>query len=250
MHFTVPNGGKTVVHDVPVAQATVKGNYYVFKCNVAAKEMNSNIKAQIISGTKSGKEYTYSVKEYADYLLSHTDVQAYADAAPLVIAMLNYGVRAQLYFHPDTEAENLVNVDRETDLSGVTAESITSHTYTDNLPDTVTLAGVTLSLKSETTLSLYFKSDAELTFECAGKTIQTVSSGKYQVARIRGIKAAELKNDFTVTVKEGDTVLGTVEYCAMTYCYNALSDDTQSENLQNVCKALYLYAEAAKDYFV
>ena len=35
----------------------------------------------------------------------------------------------------------------------------------------------------------------------------------------------------------------------MTYCSNVLSDGTQSEALQNVCKALYLYAKAADSYF-
>jgi hypothetical protein len=53
----------------------------------------------------------------------------------------------------------------------------------------------------------------------------------------------------SVTVKEGETVLGSIIYSPMTYCSNVLSDGTQSEALQNVCKALYLYAEAADSYF-
>ena len=111
------------------------------------------------------------------------------------------------------------------------------------------LAGYTLSLKSETTLSLYFESDKTLTFECEGKIVETVSNGKYQVARIRGIVAKELQNNFTLTVKEGDTVLGTMVYSPMTYCYNVLSDETRPEALQNVCKAFFLYAKAADTYF-
>ena len=61
--------------------------------------------------------------------------------------------------------------------------------------------------------------------------------------------AKELKKTFTLTAKEGDKVLGTITYSPMTYCSNVLNGDTQSEALQNVCKALYLYAEAADSYF-
>ena len=34
----------------------------------------------------------------------------------------------------------------------------------------------------------------------------------------------------------------------MTYCYNVLNDGTVDDNLKNVCKALYKYAQAAKTY--
>ncbi|MBR1663401.1 MAG: hypothetical protein IJ696_03630 [Ruminococcus sp.] len=34
--------------------------------------------AQLVDGEKSGKEYTYSVKDHADYLLAHTEVEEYA----------------------------------------------------------------------------------------------------------------------------------------------------------------------------
>ena len=67
------------------------------------------------------------------------------------------------------------------------------------------------------------------------------------VARIRGIKANELENDFTVTF-EGDSVTYNVTYNVMTYCYNVLNDGTVDKNLKNVCKALYKYAQAAINY--
>ena len=104
MHFTIPNGKKTSVVDVPVSQATVKGKYYVFKCNIAAKDMNATITGQIVDGETVGTEYTYSVREYADYLLDHADANGtdaqkeYAAAAPLVEKMLSYGAYAKEYF--------------------------------------------------------------------------------------------------------------------------------------------------------
>ena len=112
----------------------------------------------------------------------------------------------------------------------------------------MTFEGATLSLKSETTLSLYFKGlPADTKFICNGKTIETAKNGEYVVARIRGIKANELENDFTVKFGESSETYN-VTYNVMTYCYNVLNDDTVDDNLKNVCKALYKYAQAAKTY--
>ena len=93
MQFTLPNGDTPKVPVSEAAQKTVGGKtYYVFKCNVAAKEMTSDIKAQLIDGEKSGTEYTYSVKDYADYLFEHTvDSDEYEKEAPLVRAILHTG---------------------------------------------------------------------------------------------------------------------------------------------------------------
>ena len=102
--------------------------------------------------------------------------------------------------------------------------------------------GATLSLKSETTLSLYFSGLTDPTFSCDGKTVETVENGSYWVARIRNISANELQDTFTVTFDGGSAT-----YCPMNYCSNALS--SSNEYLQNVAKALYLYSEAAKVFF-
>ena len=59
-------------------------------------------------------------------------------------------------------------------------------------------------VKDQETLSLYFKgSPADTTFTCNAKTVETAKNGEYVVARIRGIKASELENNFTVTFEDG-----------------------------------------------
>ena len=252
MHFTVPDGNGTAEQTMLVKDALIKEwngkNYYVFKCRVAAKEMTSQIKAQIIDAGMHGTEYTYSVKDYADYLLEHADEREdLAKAVPLVKAMLNYGARAQIYF--DKNPADLANASLSEEEKALGEVTVTAPESAIDLPDGVSFEGATLSLKSETTLSLYFESAKTLTFECEGKNVETVTSGKYQIARIRGIKAKELKKTFTLTVKDGEEIIGTITYSPMTYCSNVLSDGTQSEALQNVCKALYLYAKAADSYF-
>ena len=114
--------------------------------------------------------------------------------------------------------------------------------------------GATLSLQSQTTLSLYFTDTDKLTFSCVDenndvRTVETKKNGSTQIARIRNIAASELQNSFTVTVKKGKTTLGTVTYSPMNYCCNALNGGTTDEKLINVAKALFWYSKAAKEYF-
>ena len=110
----------------------------------------------------------------------------------------------------------------------------------------------TLSLKSQTSLSLYFTDQEELTFSCVDekgteRTVETVRNGDTQIARIRDIAAAELQYNFTVSVKKGEIELGSVTYSPMNYCYKALHSGTQDEKLQNVVKALYWYSQETYD---
>ncbi len=240
MQFTLPNSDTPKVPVSEAAQKTVGGKtYYVFKCNVSAKDMASEIKAQIIDGDKAGTEYKYSVKDYAEYILEHNEVEEYANAEPLVKAMLNYGAASQRYFKEGTA------VGEVQDMTDVTVPNTFKFDEVSTaLPVGVTFEGATLSLKSETTLSLYFKGlPADTKFICNAKTVETVKNGEYVVARIRGIKASELENDFTVTFK-GESMT----YNVMAYCYNVLNGGSYDKDLQNVCKALYLYAQAAKTY--
>ena len=258
MHFTIPTGDTVTESDVYVKDARKESSggkeYYVFKCCVAAKEMTSEIKAQIIDGDRSGEEYTYSVKEYADYLLAHTgENDEWDKAVPLVRAMLNYGAYSQAYFdkNPDKPA-NAGLTDEQKALGEISID--VADPVVKDLPEGTTFEGSTLSLKSVTTLSLYFKSSETLKFDCGGYTVETVQSGGYQVARIRGIEARFIGE--AVTLKAGDS--GSVTYSPLNYCKNVLTLSTstedeakneQTQKLQNAVKAPYLYWQAACDYF-
>ena len=244
MQFTIPNGSKSETKTVFVKDAREEGGYYIFKCSVAAKDMSSEISAQLIDGDNTSTVYTYSVKDYADWLIEHkNDSAAYTKAAPLVEKMLRYGAYAKEYFDKTNTLPDLgdVNIDSQFD------------TYTSTVSDDL-FDGATLSLKSQTTLSLYFTDEDELTFTCvdengAERTVETVRNGSTQIARIRNIAAKELKNSFTVTVKRGETELGTITYSPMNYCYKALNGGTENKNLINAVKALVAYSDAANEYF-
>ena len=258
MHFTIPSGSITTEEDVYVKDARKASSggkdYYVFKCRVAAKEMTSVIKAQIINGGNSGREYTYSVKEYADYLLSHTgENEEWDKAVPLVKAMLNYGAYSQVYF--DQNPEELANAGLTDEQKALGEVSINvADPMVKDLPEGTTFEGATLSLRSKTTLSLYFTSSETLKFDCGGYTVETVTSGGYQIARIRGFNSDHIGDTITLTVNGA----GTVTYSPLNYCRNVLTlststeDEAQNEhykNLQNVVKTLYWYWQAACGYF-
>ena len=258
MHFTIPSGNITTEEDVYVKDARKASSggkdYYVFKCRVAAKEMTSVIKAQIINGGNSGREYTYSVKEYADYLLSHTgENEEWDKAVPLVKAMLNYGAYSQVYF--DQNPEELANAGLTDEQKALGEVSINvADPMVKDLPEGTTFEGATLSLRSKTTLSLYFTSSETLKFDCGGYTVETVTSGGYQIARIRGFNSDHIGDTITLTVNGA----GTVTYSPLNYCRNVLTlststeDEAQNEhykNLQNVVKTLYWYWQAACGYF-
>ena len=221
----------------------------MFPCSVAAKEINSDITAQIIDGVDQGDSYTYSVREYAEYLLDHADSEGtdeqkkYAKAAPLVEKMLQYGSYARAYFD-DTTLDDIAVVEIPSKFAS----------FASSLQDNQTYAGATLSLKSETTLSLYFTKENTLSdISCVDKdekarTIETATTGSYQIIRIRNIAAMELQDNFTVSFKIDGTA-HSIEYSPMNYCYNALNDSTSDASLQKVVKALYQYSQEAKDYF-
>lgn len=241
MHFTIPSGDQTFAEDVLVKDAERDGNYYVFKCSVAAKDMDSTIYAQLNNGEPIGTIYEYSVKKYADYLIDNADDDhpEYQRAKPLVEAMLEYGRHAYVYFNGDEAAEAL---NTTVPVKGSSVE---------NMPAGVEFDGATLSLKSQTTLSLYFvkengAADVELTMDgmTEGVDYETEHKGNEYVIRIRNISAAELNDDFTVMVNG----TGSVTYSPMTYCYKAQT--SSDAKLANTVKALYLYWVEADKYFV
>ena len=93
-------------------------------------------------------------------------------------------------------------------------------------------------------LSRLIDNKISIEFSCNGYNVENAASGGYQIARIRGIKAADLGNILTLTVSGG-----TVKYSPMNYCKNVLADGNQTESLQNVAKAVYLYWKAASAFF-
>jgi len=256
MQFTLPNG---TVTKVPVSEAqtntTINAGktYYRFPCEVASYEMTQDIKAQMFDGNgKCGKEYTYTVRDYAQYLID--DVDLYQDAYPFAVAMLNYGACSQKYFNKAVDdlankyltADELEIPDRS---DGYIDNFVAKKAENDVLGQ---FAGLSMVLKSETTLNIFYEPQegidvSKLTFSIDGKEITPVKRGQYYILSLENIRANELGNSKTFTVTDGTNIL-TGDYCAMMYCYQVLQakEGTYADDLVTLVKAFSDYAYKAK----
>jgi uncharacterized repeat protein (TIGR02543 family) len=261
IEFSIDDIEKTQTIYVKDARKVVKDGvtYYVFDCQVPAKNMTSTVYADFyMNGQRVGRNH-YSVKNYANYILMNQTY--FSDAVPLVTAMLNYGAYAQLYFGYKTDDlanKNLYNGDY--DFDSVTASMI-NRPYDSSktiLPAGLTAASASMVLESNTTLKIYFtdNTNKKLTFKLVDGdreiTLKPAVSRGQKVIRITGISADRLNDDFKIKVYvEGDSNEYSFTYSPMTYAYNILNrepDAVRTEELKNLMKAFYLYNQAAKAY--
>ena len=227
--------------------------YSIFCCNVNSTEMTDVITAQIYIADDFpvGESYSYTVRDYAAYILNHSS--SYADALPLVKAMLNYGARAQICFgHNTSYLANSILADEDKAVANVSPSSLTFAAADKIVNDDIVLSKVSLSLKSEISLSLFFTGDTTgLTFKAGNKVLTSQKSGSYTKVTIEGIPAQSIDKGFEVTVYNGDTAVGSITYSPMNYCYNVLpmpEDGTITAELKDVICALCGFYEAAKAY--
>ena len=286
MNFTLPNGTTSKVYvsgthedgSTATTDTTVKNGvtYYVFTCEVAAKEMTSDIKAQMIgnNGEKKGTVYTYTVKEYADYILSHTSADE-GDVSKatiqLVKGMLNYGGAAQKYFGYKTDqlaSDGLTltgAVFNDTSIiNNITNEANKASVTCANAK--VTFKSAYLSLNSTTDLCVYVQFADDVTvkedmFAIRCNTDQ-ISKDQYEVTKVNGencykitlhgMKASQLNEKYAFGVELSDTEYAELAYGATSYAYTVMSSACDNinniESLRAVVKALYAYGVCAEEY--
>ena len=249
MQFTINGTTQTV----KVSEAARDGSYYVFRCDTVAKEMTDTITAQMYlsAGNPDGDAYTYSVRDYAVYILNH---QSSFDAKTVAVvkAMLNYGASAQKLFGYKTD--NLANSilsdnDRKIPYANPSDMSFASPTKAVN--GDISLAKVSLSLKTVITMKLYFLGDTTgVDFYIGDDKLTTSKSGNYTVVSVEGIYAQYLAEGIQVKAYSGETLLGSVSYAPMNYCYNALtsSESVITPELKEVVSALYYFNRALIQY--
>lgn len=235
MKFRLPNGKTSVVLVGDAKQQTVSGTtYYVFSCEVAAKEMNETITAQIITSDKKGEIYEYSVADYIQYIRDNP-TEFDEKTLSLVNAMAGYGDYAKAYFNNE-------NLDANTEMDAVTADTLASFDkqISGDLPEGITYYGSSLLLESNTTMRHYFK-------VTEGTDVSALSfsgsKGNYYYIDIPNISAEKLGTIQNVTI--GNC---TISYSPMSYAYAVLSSKNTSESLKNLVKSLYLYEQAAEAY--
>ena len=247
MRFTV-NGKE---QNVPVKDLTPnKDGYYIFRCDVVAKEMADEITAQVYIDENNpiGDAYTYSVREYAAYILDHPEKYS-VNAIELVKAMLNYGAAAQNYFGYGTDdlANSILPADgQQTSLSVGDLEY-----YKDG---EISPAKISLSLKSTITLKLYFKTEDVdgVKFEYKKQELKTTVSGEYTIVIIEGIPATNFSSKLSIKYYIGEsTEAKTLKYRASNYACIVLKQENGgviTDELKEVLVALHIFSAAAIEY--
>ena len=259
MKFTVEDEpGAHIIYIKDASTITYDGTTYrVFKIRVPAKKMTASIDAQLYVNDQRVAEKWWTVKNYADYILSNPS--KYKTAEPLVRAMLHYGAYAQIFFNYKTD--KLANANLINDTNYTLADAVFTRPYDSSktsLPAGLEFSNVSLTLQTTTTLNLYFtdNTNKNLTFKLVNGTKETtitpIVSGSQKLIKITNIPAGSLDSEYTVKiVVEGDSTEYVVKYNPMTYAYNVITreqTEVRTPELKNLMKALYLYSEAAKKY--
>ena len=286
MNFTLPNGTTSKVYvsgthedgSTATTDTTVKNGvtYYVFTCEVAAKEMTSDIKAQMIgnNGEKKGTVYTYTVKEYADYILSHMSAEE-SDISKatiqLVKGMLNYGGAAQKYFGYKTDklaSDGLTltgTVFNDTSIiNNITNEANKASVTCANAKVTFKSAYLSLNSTTDLCVSVQFADDVTVKEDMFAIWCNTdqISKDQYEVTKVNeencykitlhGVKASQLNEKYAFYVELSDTEYAELAYGTNSYAYTVMSSACDNinniESLREVVKALYAYGNCAQGY--
>ena len=259
MQFTLPDGTIKTLHtyeaypDTSMDQYTT---YYVFSCGVLSSQMTGEIRAQLFDGEgNSSKEYTYSVVEYAEYLLSHKEDYNESDIN-LVKALLNLGATSQIYFNGNkNNLANSILSDDDKNVPILDASALEQYKSVNTKSQLGEFVGFDLMLKSKTTLNLYFKPAENVDIDSIDFTVNythfmPIPYGDYYCISFEGLKAWELDKTFTfsATSKQDESISSTIQCSAMSYCYNVLRDygKTYSDKLKTSVSALRAFNEAAK----
>ncbi|MCD8007051.1 MAG: hypothetical protein LUF29_08845 [Oscillospiraceae bacterium] len=237
--------------------------YQRYTVYVSSVQMADEIVATLNYKGTEFDSCTYSVQSYCERMIKKESTGD--EMKNLCIALLNYGGYSQTNFGKTSNGlanENLSSIvtSWSDPVSSWTDEKTTAlkdyeSTVTGSVTG-ITLYGAQLNLGSETTIRVYINCSSEVeissvSFTVGEKTLvpTSISGSEYYNYYVEfDVPSNKLSTMYTLTVS-CDTEECTKTYSALTYAYNKLNDETSTENLKNVVKALYYYSVAADAYF-
>lgn len=254
------NGKQTVVRDY-----TVDGNRYVFSFrDVAPNQMNDTISATLYA-SYDGIEYasetrTYSVAEYCYSMLELYSDDAYAELRTLLVDLLHYGAKSQIYTNYKTDT--LVNAQlTEAQLAWGTSGdpalgTVLNTTYQTVENPTATWKGAGLHLRESVSVRLKFTADSveNLTVKIEnGTETWTIPSDKFieedgvYYVYFSGLDAGQMRQTLYLTLCNGDTpVSNTACYSIESYAYE--KQNSTIDGLAELVKAMMRYGDSAYAY--
>ncbi|MBQ4270081.1 MAG: hypothetical protein IJB97_10605, partial [Clostridia bacterium] len=231
------------IQQVPVPDRNTDGTYK-FQVKIAAKDYAAKMKVRLFDkdGNAISKAFTYSAASYVKSILSAGAAVYGEKLVALATALDDYGKAAENLFYGESNTFTA-------DLSAVTTSTLTEHKFSvsGSLPAGVKLSDFSLSLKSTTSLKIYFTAESLDGIVCkVGNTeVEPEATGvanEYCIV-IENISAKDLDTDYVISFGDYQLTLNTLSYSlrALEYSSNA--------NLKTAMQALYLYNQAANEYF-
>lgn len=235
--------GKTTL--LPIGQPNENGQY-VFSVGVAAAQMTTPIVLQLKADDYSGEEWTYTVADYAKYILNGE----YSDETKaLVRTMLDYGGKAQTYFKYRTETMANANL---TDVPVYTVPAADDYaTMVSGHLTGIKVFAATLVLRTRLAIRYYFTIadgyDYQFAVNSVPCSVVEAGNGMYYV-EVADILPQNIDQVYTVTVTDDNGQTLSVSYSAMHYITRKYASSSASAALKALVNSLYAYGMAAKDY--
>ena len=215
--------------------------YYPVSAYVAAAQMTDEIRVSVlIDGTESVSK-TYTLAQYAAAVLENSEMSKYHD---LVLNMLNYGAKAQLYFNHNPE--NLANAGYELE-NAPAVSSEQEEILIEGAVDGISFYGATLLFQDRIAIRYYFSAPNGVdgyTFTANDETQEVETKGEQYYVQINGFNPQDYNNDVTLTVSDGASSQA-ITYSPMHYITRMYNKTSTSESLKNLLAAMYGYHVAA-----
>ena len=243
---------------LPVEEADfVEGKGYKFSIPLAVKEATDTITAKLfdqwgnelsIQNNGGDTDYTkngvqYSLAEYLTWLetgdVDEKD-KAVGEAAK------DYHTAAQIYFDYNADGLSVSSA-----VNTVTAETMSEYASTrkGDLPEGVSIRGISAMLESNNTLRLYLGfNDVDpygFTYSIDESTVdlkQRSTDGAYYLALESGVDPNHLQDEHIYSVSDGSYTYS-IKASVLTYARSCVI--TKNTKISNLGKTLYLYNKAA-----
>ena len=261
-YVTITNGATAEAVTLPVEEADfVEGKGFRFSIPLAAKEASDTITARLfdqwgnelsIQNIGGDTDYTetgvqYSLAEYLAWLEIHAeDEQERAVGA----AAKDYCTAAQIYFDYNADGLSVSSA-----VNTVTAETMSEYASTrkGDLPEGVSIRGISAMLESNNTLRLYLGfNDVDpysFIYSIDGSKVdlkQRSTDGAYYLALESGVDPNHLQDEHIYSVSDGSYTYS-IKASVLTYARSCVI--TKNTKISNLGKTLYLYNKAAVDAF-
>ena len=243
---------KGITTEYKASDTKRSGDYYVLTLAVYAMDYTEAVKVSFTNGEYTWDGGSGSVDSYFNRVLSDTSGAYDEVTMEAVRYMKNFCMASAAHFHPEEHVYAPTADMLEYMNSFDKAVFDDYKNFVTGSSENVRIVSASLLLKSGTTARIYFQvndgvSVDELEILVNGKAATATlysAADRYYYVDVTDIAAHNLAQFQEISI---DGLVA--HYSGLTYCYMIMrTEDSQPEDLVNVCKAIYGYYKAADAY--